>query len=907
LLNLLWAGQRPSRAALHSRVSELRRTIQQLGAKDVALEGRADGYELLAPAHAVDAYCFTDLVARSRDEPAEVARATLRQAVALWRGPVLGGQLATGSVESPYRHLELAHLAALEDLYEVELKLGRHREIADEVRSLVREHPERERIVGQALLALHRSGRTTEALQEYDRWRGLLADEFGMDPSADLERLHVAVLRRDPALDLSIEPISIGATRRDDQHRADASAFVGARPHTLPPDIPDFSGREAEADQIRRTLRDSSTDRTRVVTITGRGGVGKTALAIRLAHQLRDQFPDGQLYVNLRGADEREALAPSAVLDRFLRACGVSDAAIPQELDERLDLYRDLLSTRRVIVLLDNAASDEQVLPLLPSGPSCAAIVTSRLRLGSEIGGLDVPLEVMTPADAVALLARVTGPARIDAERSSAHELCRLCGHLPLALRVAAAKLSAKPHWSVEKLVALLRDERKRLDHLRHGRLDVRSSVTLSFQDLDDDVRSLLVRMADAALPEISVWACAALADTTLDRAEDMLECLFDAQLIDVANSEATGHVRYRMHDLVRLFANEQASGIETVQDLRESRRRLYDAWVTMTRAAIRTVFGTGYKFIGAEPTRWNVDTATVEALVADTLRWFESEQGALTATVRRAVQDGASRNCWQLTYTASPLFEMRRSFDEWEEMLDAAADAVRAGEDPHGQGAILIRRGQLHCDRVQLDDALATFSRAQALFEQAGDRHGHAVATMWMGTVRRFVGDRGSALTDYLMVVPVLTDTGDFGLAAESLRGIAQIWMDGGDLDEAEVHFHRALDLCRAHGVRRGQAQVLFWYGMLLLERQDYGAAEARFRAALEVTRSLRDRPGEAQCLRGLGTCFQHQGDIQRARSTLLNALHLVQQPRMTLLERHVRRSLAELDPATSATEPGA
>lgn len=911
LIDLLWGEQLPAhaRAVLQSRVSELRTalTAHQRPDADATLLTRGNGYVLAISPEQVDAHQFRLTAARTSEMASDdEARRSLRKALALWRGPVLGGQLTEGAYAALCQGLEAERLTTAEDLFEIELRLGNHLKVVDELGELATAHPSRERLVVQRLLALHRAGRTAQALHEYDRWRRWLADDLGIDPGTEVQQLHLAILRGDLALTLEARPSSRGPDKADEGQPSRPhdgalpaeghDAFDAAVPRILPPDIADFTGRAAEIALLTELLVESDRKRVAVAAVTGPAGVGKTALSVHVAYRLIDHFPDGQLYVNLRGFDTDTAADPFEVAGRFLRALGVDGAAVPDTLDERVDLYRDLLSQRRVIVVLDNAASEDQVAPLIPSGTDCAVVITSRVRLGPLLGAQMVGLDVLTPAEALHLLARIAGTDRIEAEPAGAADLCRQCGYLPLALRVAAAKLVTKPHWKINKLVRLLDDERSRLGQLSIGHLDVRASINLSYDDLDSSTRRLLCQLGDIDLPEINLWVAAALCDAPHMTAEIVLEHLFDAQLLDIAGQEACGDPRYRMHDLVRLFARDRAQYDEPAE-VTAGRTRVYGAWLRAADVSYRAIFGGDHQNIRGTAARRTIDDQVTKTLVNNPLQWFEVERHSIVAVVRNAARDRRSSICWELVCTTSPLFQMRRYFDEWRELIELALGTARAESDDIGEAAMLYRLGMALTDQTKHAEARSKFVRAAELFEEVDDRHGQATVGTYLGMIERFMGNEDLALEHYEKAAPVLRDAGDHGGEAFALRGIAQICTARGQIQAADAHFHTALDLYRMCACRQGEAQVLFWQSMLRLKQGRNMEAKAGFESALDIVRVIGDRAGEAQCLRGIALSYQHQGDRILARTTLLEALQIAHQPRPTLTEVTLRNALAELD----------
>jgi tetratricopeptide (TPR) repeat protein len=515
-----------------------------------------------------------------------------------------------------------------------------------------------------------------------------------------------------------------------------------------------------------------------------------------------------------------------------------------------------------------------------------------------------VNLDVLDPDEATTLLARVAGDKRVSADSWATASLIGQCGRLPLALRVVGAKLAAKPHWSVQKLVKLLEDERTRLDRFTHGHLDVRASIALSYAGLGIPAQRLLCQLGDIDVSEVSVWLAAALIDDEIDVAEELLEELFDARLIDIAGMGMADRPYYRLHDLVRLYAKEAAYKRWRPDDLASSRARAFTAYLCVGELAYKAIFGGDFLTIHTAEPRWTVAKDVADAVHADPLGWFESERANIITVIQRAGDDGLAGACWDLTCTLSPLFPMRGYLDDWESVLAVGFKAATDGGDERGRAAILYRKGTLHADLQQPDDARRCFDESAKIFESVGDSHGHAIATAYIAMIDRFQNELGSALTRYMTALEGLREVDDGGGQGFVLRGIGQVYLSMGDLDDADEYFAHALDCYRAlGGARIGEAQALFWQGMLRVRQGRFDEANPIFREVFEVSQVLGDRPGQAQALRGLGLCYQKQGDRGRARETLLEALRVLRQPRPDLVEAHIRQTIAELDASEAAT----
>jgi DNA-binding SARP family transcriptional activator len=555
----LWGEAPPATVAamLQVYVSRLRRILRcgrEHDTEGPKIVTERPGYRLLVEADKVDSHRFERLVEQGRraladDEP-EQAATILREALSLWRGPALADVASELVGQITTARLDETRLAAEEDRIEADLRCGRHHRVVSELKELVAVHPLRERPCGQLMLALYRSRRHVEALQFYQDTRRRLVDSFGIEPGAELQRLQRAILSADPALEW----------RPSRQQPARVELVAPVPPRQLPPDIGTFTGRQEELAWLCALLtRPTAAAPVVISAINGSAGIGKSALAVHAAHRLAERFSDGQLYVDLQGA--ATGLAPREsieVLSLFLRSLGVDGKYIPGKVEEAAVLYRSLVSNRRMLILLDNAATVAQVRPLLPAGPGCGVLITSRQVLAALDATAHLRLDVLSPETAVDLLAQVAGPARVAAEPEAAARLTRLCGWLPLAVRIAGAKLAGRPHWSVARLADRLADERWRLDELRVGDLDVRAAMKVSYEGCAKEERRAfrLLGMLDA--PDFAPWVLAALLAVPLATAEDLAERLVDARLLEAARQDPAGQTRYRFHELLRLYARER-------------------------------------------------------------------------------------------------------------------------------------------------------------------------------------------------------------------------------------------------------------------------------------------------------------------------------------------------------------
>ncbi|MEV1003863.1 BTAD domain-containing putative transcriptional regulator [Nonomuraea sp. NPDC050202] len=549
LLAQVWGESAATTAGkqLQIVVSKLRGLLSPYQGDDI-ITTVPGGYQLNLARERVDAHLFSLLARRARAAKAQgdlvTADELFRRALALWRGDALAGVGALWAQTESAR-LEEERLSTLEDHVDLRLEAGDHLAVVPVLTAHVEAHPLRERPRAQLMLALYRASRPSEALEVYRETRRVVAEELGIEPGETLRRLQRAVLHRDPALDLSV-PVQL------------ARPVV---PAELPAGVRAFTARAREVAWLRGTLTDTRPGLPAVAAVHGPGGVGKSALAVHVAHAVADRFADGVLHVDLRAATAGlEPLPPYEALGRLLRSLGLDGAAIPPTLDEAAARYRSLTSTRNLLVVLDNALDAAQVRPLIPAGPACAVVVTSRQIMASLDSTSHLRLARLDHADATALFGRIVDPRRLRDEPEAARRIVQQCGGLPLALRISAARLAARPDRPLARLAGELADPARRLDALQHADLAVRDSIAVSLRHLlrepagHDASHVFLV----LGLLETAVHTAAGMSALTgwpEGRAEAALHLLLDTGLLEPA-----GPGRYRMPDLVRLHAREQAA-----------------------------------------------------------------------------------------------------------------------------------------------------------------------------------------------------------------------------------------------------------------------------------------------------------------------------------------------------------
>ncbi|GII77087.1 SARP family transcriptional regulator [Sphaerisporangium rufum] len=886
-----------SRAQVQICISALRRLLAAHGQAGL-ISTRAHGYVIHAGDETLDARRFETLAGRARrardaGDPAEAVR-LYRRALALWRGPEALAGIESRPVQAAAARLTEERVTTNEDCLQIELDLGRHQELVGELTTLVGAHPLRERLRGQLMIALYRSGRRAEALQVYRQAREAMVEELGIEPNERLQRLEHAILVADPALDLAgpAKAASGGPAGRPPSETGAGPAATAAPaasltvspaypaspaapppvPSLLPSAVADFTGRTKQLDAIHRELAIAAEDPARfavpVIVLTGRGGIGKTTVAVHAAHLMADRFPGGRLFADLHGGAARQ-VSPMQVLERFLRALGLPGSAMPDGLEERAETYRAMLAERGTLVVLDDAAAESQVLPLLPGTRSSAVIVTSRSRLAGLAGAVPVDLDGFDADQSVELLARIAGRDRVRAEPEATRTLAELCGRLPLALRIAGARLAARPHWWVEQLVSRLQDETRRLDELNHGEMGIRASIAVTYRSVGERARLLLRRLAVLEAGQLPVWIGAALLDAPFTEAADLFDELADAQLLEITAGQGV-HGGYRFHDLVRVFARERLAAEETPAARRDALERALGCLLFLAEAAHRREYGAEYVQIHGGARRHPLPETLAARIVAEPLAWFERERPLLVSGIRQAAQAGFTELCWDLAVSAVTLFEARAYLDDWRETHETALAAARQAGDARGQAAMLYSRGSLRITEKRFPEARRDFEESLRLFEPAGDGEGTALALRGLGFLDRMSGRYAQAAAHYERALAASTASGDRIAGAYVLHNLAQLRLDTGDPAGAGDLLSRALTLSREGGSRRVEAQVLHRMGDTLLATGEPDRAAGVLRSALAIVRDIGDPVGEAYILNGLGLALLRLGDVAGAEESL-------------------------------------
>jgi DNA-binding SARP family transcriptional activator len=886
LAEVVWDGSPPPGAVdtLRTHVMRLRRVLgPRAGGR---LLTRYPGYLVEAEEDEVDLLRFGRLC---RDGSVAVragswleASQILAEALSLWRGPTLADVPSQLLQRDEVPRLEQLRLQALEWRIDADLHLGRHADLIGEMHSLAAAHPLRERFGAQLMLALYRGGRQAEALAAYQRIRQVLVQELGAEPGSELRELHQQILTADPALQ-----VPDGAAPR---------SVAGAEvPRQLPGPVPQFTGRDTELAALTRLVEQAADAAPAVVicAIGGTAGVGKTALAVHWAHQAASQFPDGQLYVNLRGYDPGAPVTAADALSGFLRALGVNGQDIPAETDERAARYRSLLAGKQALILLDNAASVQQVRPLLPGAAGCAVVVTSRDSLAGLVardGAARLDLDLLPPGEAVALLRRLIG-ARVDVEPEAAAELADQCCRLPLALRVAAELAATQPAARLADLATELADQQRRLDLLDAGadpQTAVRTVFSWSYQHLDPAAARAFRLAGLHPGPDLDAYAIAAFTATTLQQARKAMDALARAHLIQPA---ADG--RYGMHDLLRAYARELATAKESVDEGHTALTRLFDYYRSAAAAAMDIL----YPAEAHRRPRIAAAAAVMPAMPgeADARAWLDHERANLTAVVVHCAGHGWPAHATGLGATLFRYLMTGSHLPEALIIYGHGVQAARQSGDLAAEAAALNGLGGIGMMNGRFRDAAGHYQGALERYRQCGDRTGEARILQNLGSTEQGLHNHRSAVGYYRQAIAAYEDTGNRIDLAAALCSLSGAETELGSYDQASEHLQLALQVFRDEKDQGREAEALSRLGELNLRRGQLAQAAACSEQALTIFRGVDRRTGMAGELFNLGEVSLRRGEYQQAISYLRQALVLYRETGYQYGETFTLHSLAE------------
>ncbi|MFC9243017.1 BTAD domain-containing putative transcriptional regulator [Streptomyces sp. NPDC057136] len=849
LTDALWDDEPPlhARTVIQGHVSRLRALLMEADAEahEVELTTLGDAYLLRVPESLLDSQRFEELLMLAREQRSATDTVLmLKEALALWQGPPLTGVFAGPPLQAAAHSLEESRLATVEQLAGAYARLGEHNRAAAVLRAEAVAHPMRESLAAALMTALYRSGRQSEALDWFHRTRRLLADELGVDPGRELADAYALILRGDPEAGrhsddgpgpTQLRPAAIGVDVPAPltPARALAPAHPGGEPHTadlLPRAPRGFHGRLLELASLSRAAAGEAP----ICLVTGPTGIGKTALALQWAHRNVVAFPDGRLFADLRGFSDTGEPEPLEILREFLLALGVAPRRVPESVPAAAALFRSMTARRSLLVVLDNARDSAQLRPLLPGGTDCVTVVTSRHRLEGIIASdaaRPVPLDILGPQDGVALLAGVLGEERVLAEPVAARRLAELCGGLPLALRVTAARLSGRPQRTLAGTAAELADEQNRLAYLEGEDTGVSAALRLTVQQLPPEAVHQFARLGHHPGGHFDPYTAAALAGSNPVTAATALERLGAAHLVT-----ETAPGRWVLHDLVRLYARglDPASG-------REALISVLDHYIATALAAADTAEPGGESCF-LLPDGFHRPSAVRDfADRAEAMNWLATEREDLTLAAAAARTAGLDDRSWRIILLQWPQVVWRVR-DNWTPMLETALAAARALDDPYAESRVTTLLGWVLTEEGRTADAVALLERSPGLARQADDRLGEATALINLAIVQAEQGDVELALEGCARAIELGREERDAHTEMLALQHLARMQLAANRPQEALDAARAALDLGPEHeeAARRvllttvcGEAHLALGAkddGIRLLERAAREAEEAGF-----------------------------------------------------------------------------
>jgi DNA-binding SARP family transcriptional activator/tetratricopeptide (TPR) repeat protein len=900
LTEVVWDGGTPARPTTALRVHIMR--LRRLLGRPEIIRTTPTGYLLEVPDQALDLHRFRDLTGRARRKAAsgelEPAVRLWDEALALWRAEPLLDVPSDSLRRSETPQLVEIRLRAEHERIDAKLRLGEHHEVISDLRTLTSEYPLREQFWHQLMLALQFANRQAEALSAYRTIADALAEKLGVEPGRELQELFHAILNGDPDLTAPAAG-AIPSPRRPEPAPAVSQ---------LPPALGRFVGRSAEISQLSELLETDGNRAVPVVTVSGPPGVGKTALAVRMAHKLRSRFPDGQLYVDLHGYSAKPALATTTVLARLLRALGMPAEQIPVQDEEQIAAYRALLAGKRVLVTLDNAASAGQVRPLIPGEPGCAVLITSRRELRTLValdGARLVRLDLLDPKASVSLLGTLLGEQTIRDQPEAAAQLADLCGHLPLALRIAGGNLVGRPRPDISAYNRSFAG-----GFLAHALtvendedIAVHQAFDLSYTGLKPEVRTMFRLLSLVPGADFTAEVAATLADFTLADTARTLEQLAGASLL-----QRVPGGRYQMHDLLRDYAARCGELGDDPAFRTRARARLYGWHLRTVDRAVRTLYRELPLFTRPRPAA--APEAPTSRERADALRWLDAERANLVAMVEHCAENGPAEVAWQLTETLAAYLSVTGHHVDLFAVATAGLRAARRAGDAAAEVAMLlplIRECQ-----VTGDLAAARRYLAEALDEAKASTPGWPMVLVLDGSVRLDLGELDAAHARFRQVIELAeTRPRVPAVRLNALLGLGYVHVLRGEFATVPPLLEPARELAEQTGATIQLVETLLLIGRCQLELGNPGLAAEYLREASYRAKASGTRYHHAESLGLLAIALLEGGDSADAAAAgeraLASAVRLGN-PRTTANAWNVlgtvRRRMGEIDQAVHAHE---
>ncbi len=857
IVDVLW-GDDPPRTCLslvHGYVAQLRTLLEprrRPRAEIQTVRLVRNGYRLELADDQLDVARFDALAAAGTEALSaghlETANDRLAQALRCWRGPVLADASDRVRAHPSVLAIGQRRSAAVCAYADVSLALVRCAEAVTPLRAVLADEPLHERVAARLMLALAGSGEQAAALQLYTDIRGRLDDELGVEPGADLQAAHLRVVRGEL-------PAVATPTTAD------------PRPAQLPADVAGFTGRREYLRHLDALL-DDDPSAVVICAIAGTAGVGKTALAVHWGNHVRDRFPDGQLYVNLQGYARTPPLRPIEALARFLHALGMAAERVPTDVDSAAALFRTMLARKRMLVVLDNASSADQVRPLIPASPGCFVVVTSRDALAGLVaqdGARRLTLDVLTPGESRGLLRRVLGADRVDAEPEAAASLAELCCYLPLALRISAANLSGRRQRSIASHVEELRADNRLAALAVDGdeQVAVRAAFDLSYQRLPEAAATLFRLLGAAPLVDFTAEAAAALAGTTVDDAQRALDRLAGAHLV-----EETSDGRFAFHDLLRHFARERAQAEDT-GETEAAVGRLLGWYLRTTDAAARLLYGRVLR-LPAVTEQTDLAELTGLAGLVETFRdhvdaraWIDAERTSLVAAAVHAAEHGPIDVAWRLADGLRGYFRMTCHVVDWLAVGDAGLAAAERDGDPRALAAVRLSLADAHRTIGQYRQALEHYAAALEAARAAGWRESEATVLGNIGTVHWYQGRLEQASDHYQRAATIHRAVDRHMGTANTLTSLGCVYLEWGRLDQAVEQCAQALELHCELGSRDGEAIGLDNLGKAYQAQGHLDRSVDHHTRALALFREVGDREGAAYALNNLARVNRDAGRL--------------------------------------------
>ncbi|MEO3792992.1 BTAD domain-containing putative transcriptional regulator [Nonomuraea sp. B10E15] len=888
LMRAVWGDEPPitARNAIHQYISRLRRVLAPV--PRAALVTAPPGYRLDAEPADVDLHRFRELVDQARKSVPREAGALFGQALRLWQGPPLADVSGDWLPAMFGQALAEERLSVVEEHVAAGLSLGASIESLADLPMLISEHPLRERLTYLWMLSLLRDGRRAAALEAFRQTRRRLVDELGVEPGIELQELHRRALSAEPAVE--VWPYSQQATAEGSADAAD----VPPVPAELPATPAVFAGRAAEIARVRAAL----TAGPRVCHISGIGGIGKSALAVHVARGLVEHFPDGQLYVNLHGAiPQAGPVDPHIVLGRFLRSLGTADSAVPADLEEAAGRFRSLTAGKRILIVLDNARDAAQVRPLLPGSATCAVLVTSRRMFTSLHDAVHVPLDVLDVGRGTDLLGGMVHDDRIAREPDAAAAVVRLCGGLPLALCLAAARLNGRPFWPVSVLAERLSTARHRLDELRADDRAVRAVFQESYEDLRASPSGAeaarvfrYVGMLDG--PDVGPVVVAAMTGLPEDRARDLLDALVDAQLVETHAPD-----RYRLHDLLRLYARERAEAEDPAGCRTELVRRVLHCQLATARTAIKVIGANSGRRAGIGPRTLDHPGARL-ASGEDVHAWTDAEADNVLALVRTSAGPSMDALVVSLAATFTVLLYER---GHWLKQLGLAQSALPAAAgtgDIRYEARILGDLGWVQVCMGASEDGIAHLHRSLDAYRRAGEATMEASLLDNLGVAYRTAGQPERAAEHHTLALRLNRELGDRRGEAVNLTHLGLVRQAAGRYDEAVELHTRSIELLGELRMPGERLRAFIHRAEAYRRAGRYEEAVEHYRQAMETHEGLGGSGdfGEAEISWGLGLVLHELGRADEARQAWRRSVTLL--GRLGLITRDEQLSAEQEEP---------